>query len=158
MLGKMANRKFTLSDLDLEARLRRLDRPQADALESILEHLSRNPDERDSGKAVRAAGAVDAAGISDAIDTPLSFLLPMVEAGFSAPQILTLMEKVPFGFPKDHRLIYFDFRLARWIRHIEPPTFREIMEEYLEHAPTREEGLAYLEKEWAEFLRRQARP
>jgi hypothetical protein len=154
MLGKMANRKFTLSDQDLETRLRRLGRPQADALESILEHLSKNPTERGSGKAAKAAGAADG---SVADDMPLSFLLPMVEAGFSAPQILTLLEKVPSGFPKDHRLIYFDFRLARWIRHIEPPTFREIMEEYLEHAPTREAGLVYLEKEWAEFLGRQAR-
>jgi hypothetical protein len=137
MLGEMANRKFSLSDQDMEVRLRRLDGARAEALESVLSNLAQRHSEPE--------------------ESLLLFLLPLVETGLSAPQILSLLEKVPDDFPQDHRRIYFDFRLARWIKHIEPPSFREIMEEYLEHSPTKEAGLGYLEKEWAEFLDRHSR-
>jgi hypothetical protein len=137
----MENRSFRLPDHGVEARLRRLDQAQAEALELALQGWGDS-----GGPALADAGAL-----------PL-FLLPLAECGLSARQILSLLEKLPAGFPLDHRQIYFDFRLARWLKHIEPPTFAEIMEEYLVHAETREAGLAYLRREWEVFLRRQPEP
>jgi hypothetical protein len=68
--------------------------------------------------------------------------------------MIRLAEKVPEDFPLDHREVYFDFRLGRWIKHIEPPTIAQCLEEYLENAESPEDGLAYLKREWAAFLRR----
>ncbi len=133
---KMENRSFHIPDHKIEARLIRLQGPKADALESVLETLAQRGHHPGPEK-----------------DPLPMFLLPLAEGGLSAPQILSLVEKIPADFPKDHRQIYFDFRLDRWIRHIEPPTFREMMEEYLRHSESPEAGMAYLQKEWAAFLR-----
>ncbi len=80
------------------------------------------------------------------------FILPLAEAGFDFPQIRNLMEKLPAQYPLDHRHVYFDFRLSRWMRVLEPPTLRECLEDYLEHAPTRAEALAFIEHECREFF------
>ncbi|HKP97797.1 MAG TPA: hypothetical protein VJ385_18805 [Fibrobacteria bacterium] len=133
----MENRNFRLPDHSVEARLERLGAAQARALERALESLSGDRPGRPG----------------DREGWPV-FLLPLAEFGLSAAQILRLAEKVPEGFPLDHRDIYFDFRLDRWVRHIEPPTISESLEEYLDSAPTPAEGLAYLRERWLEFLRR----
>jgi hypothetical protein len=132
----MENRNFRLHHHDVEARLARLDAEKAQALEQALDGLS-----RDKGRIQNDEGL------------PL-FLLPLAEFGLSSSQILRLAEKLPADFPPDHRQIYFDFRLDRWIRHIEPPTISESLEEYLASAGTAEEGIAYLKGQWQAFLRR----
>ena len=137
----MASNPFRLSEHDIETRLARLTPAQAEALESALSAVGGVMD----GKVGERKGGED---------LPL-FLLPLAEAGLSGFQICSLMQKVPEGFPLDHREIYYDFRLAVWIRHIEPPTVAGILEEYLATAETREQGLAYLQGVWRGFLERQ---
>ena len=133
----MEKRDFRLPDHEVEARLGRLRPEQAEALSQALESLSKRP----------AAGKGEGDGLP-------FFLLPLAEFGLSAPQLVRLAEKVTEGLPLDHRQIYFDFRLDRWIKHIEPPTISESLEEYLESAGTPEEGFAYLKGQWQAFLRR----
>jgi hypothetical protein len=128
----MASTPFRLSEHEIETRLARLTPAQAEALESALSAAGKN---------------------KDGEDLPL-FLLPLAEAGLSGTQIRFLMQKMPAGFPLDHREIYYDFRLATWIRHIEPPTVTGILEEYLATAETREQGMAYLKGVWRGFLER----
>jgi hypothetical protein len=132
----MQRNPLRLSEHDIESRLAQLSPAQAEALESAL--------------SAAGGSALDRVGGED---LPY-FLLPLAEAGLSGIQIRTLMEKVPSGFPLDHREIYFDFRLGMWIRHLEPPTVSGILEEYLATAETPEQGLAYLKGEWRGFLRR----
>ncbi|MDB5103067.1 MAG: hypothetical protein JWP91_756 [Fibrobacteres bacterium] len=127
--------EFRMQDHDLEARLARLERAQALALEEALERLSGAP-----GKGEREG-------------LPL-FLLPLAESGLTATQMVRLAGKVPDGFPLDHREIYFDFRLARWMRHIEPPTISQCLDEYMENAESPAAGMAYLKAQWLGFLRR----
>jgi hypothetical protein len=50
--------------------------------------------------------------------------------------------------------MYFDFRFDRWMRHLEPPTLAECLDEYMLTAPSREEGMEYVRKVWEEFLQR----
>ena len=123
---------FRLSDQEPEARLKRLAADQADALEHALEGLG-------------------AKGESQAMAL---FLLPMAEAGFASAQMIRLIGKIPAGYALDHREMFYDFRLDRWIKHIEPPTLAECLEEYVRNAETPEQGLAYARKVWEEFLRR----
>jgi hypothetical protein len=82
------------------------------------------------------------------------FLLPFTEFGLEAPHMLALLEKVPPDWPLDHREMYYDFRLARWQKHIEPPTLAGCLDEYLENSPSPAEGEAYVREEWARFLSR----
>jgi hypothetical protein len=126
---------FRLSEHDIESRLAKLTPSQAEALESALSAVGG----RSSGRGGE--------------DLPL-FLLPLAEAGLTGAQMRALVQKVPAGFPLDHREIYFDFRLGIWIRHIEPPTVSGILEEYLATAETPDQGLAYLKAEWRKFLER----
>jgi hypothetical protein len=84
-----------------------------------------------------------------------SFLLPLAEAGCPAALLIRLAGKVPPGWPRDHRETYFDFRLDRWMRILEPPTLADCLDDYLRNAPSPGEGMAYLEREWKEFLKRQ---
>ena len=126
---------FRMSDHDVESRLAKLTPGQAEALEHALAVLSGN------------GGSAERDGL------PL-FLLPMAEAGFTAAQIRALAEKVPEGFPFDHREIYFDMRLGRWMRHIEPPTVSQILDEYLENAESPADGYAFLKAQWQSFLKR----
>ena len=131
----MERNPFRLSEHEIESRLAKLTPAQAEALENALA-ATETPLGRQGGE-----------------DLPL-FLLPMAEAGFTGAQMRTLMEKVPAGYPLDHREIYYDFRLGIWIRHIEPPTVSGILEEYLASAETPEQGLAYLKGEWRRFMER----
>jgi hypothetical protein len=130
----MENPGFRLSDHDVESRLAKLSPGQVEALEQALAGLC--------GK-----GGEERKGLPH-------FLLPMAEAGFTAAQIRGLAEKVPEGFPFDHREIYFDMRLGRWMRHLEPPTVSEILDEYLESAESPAEGFAFLKAQWQGFLKR----
>jgi hypothetical protein len=135
----MENRSFNLPNHSVDARLSRLSAPQAEALEKALGELS------DAAKGPSPVGKREG--------LPL-FLLPLAEMGLTAGQMVGLAQKVPAGYPLDHREIYFDFRLGIWIRHIEPPTVSGILEEYLASAETPEQGLAYLKGEWRMFMER----
>jgi hypothetical protein len=126
---------FRLSDHDVENRLAKLSPSQVEALEQALAGLS-------------------VSGGGEERQALPHFLLPMAEAGFTAAQIRGLAEKVPEGFPFDHREIYFDMRLGRWMRHLEPPTVSEILDEYLESAESPAEGYAFLKAQWQGFLKR----
>ncbi len=123
---------FRLSDHDPEARLQKLDASQAEALEKALEALG------PAGEAREMA----------------LFLLPMAEAGLTAAQLHRLVTKIPAGYALDHREMFYDFRLDRWIKHLEPPSLAECLEEYLHNAETPAQGLAYVRKVWEDFLRR----
>ncbi len=129
---------FRLKDHDLEARLGRLAPAQVQALESALSKFS--------GSVTTANRVTD-----DKSNLPL-FLLPLAEFGLSAAQMIKLVEQVPGEFPFDHRSIYFDFRLNMWIKHIEPPTVMECLEEYLENSESESQALAYLNQQWQAFL------
>jgi hypothetical protein len=120
--------RFDLQGLGPEARIAGLEPARRKALEAALD----------------VAGARQ--GLRD-------FLLPLAAAGLDADQMLDLLARVPAGWPLSHREMYYDFRLARWQKHIEPPTLQGLLEEYMESASSKEEGLAYLRKEWARFLR-----
>lgn len=127
---------FRLDESDPAARLRRLSPAQAVALEGALASL---------GKAWE--GPIAAA-----------FLLPLAEADFPASLMRRWAEKIPAGWPLDHRQMYFDLRLDRWIRHLEPPTLAECLDEYVRTAASPEEGLAYAKREWEAFLGRWEKP
>ncbi len=131
MLANMG-KPFRLDDSDPAARLRRLSSPQAEALETALQSL---------GKAWEGPLAA-------------AFLLPFAEAGFPAALMGRLAEKLPPGWPLDHRELYFDFRLDRWMRHLEPPTLAECLDEYVRTAASPEEGLEFAKREWEAFLAR----
>lgn len=133
----MEKRKFSISDHEVEARLARLDARRAAALEQALAGLQ---DTLPPNAKVR-------------VGLPL-FLLPMAESGLTGELMAGLVGRVPAGFPLDHREIYFDFRLDRWMKHIEPPTLSDCLEEYLESAESPAEGMAYLKEQWLAFLSR----
>jgi hypothetical protein len=82
------------------------------------------------------------------------FLLPMAEMGMTMQQMSALAQKVPDGWPFDHREIYFDFRLQRWMRILDAPTIDECLEDYVQHAPTQSEALSYLENRVEKFFSR----
>lgn len=136
---------FRMEDLGPGARARKLDPRQALALAKALEGSARVPGR--SRRADAKGGSLDEAVLRD-------FLLPFAAFGLDPAQMMTLLEKVPADCPLDHREIYYDFRLERWQKHIEPPTVAGILDEYADNAPTPEEGMAYLRKQWSEFLRR----
>lgn len=131
---------FRMENLGPEARKRMLDPRQGMALAKAMELA-----ERASSRLRRTGSDRDALG---------DFLLPFAAFGLDAAQMLGLLEKVPEGWPLDHREMYYDFRLGRWQKHIEPPSVSEILDEYADNAPTPEEGLAYLRRQWSEFLKR----
>lgn len=136
--GAMGGKKrFRIGDHDFDARLSRLDASQAAALGNALSALSGS----------RPRGEGRGTGLPE-------FLLPLAESGLTSGQMVALAGKVPEEFPFDHRDIYFDFRLGRWMRHVEPPTLSECLEEYLDSAETQAEGLAYVKEEWRKFLSR----
>jgi hypothetical protein len=123
---------FRLEDSDPSERLRRLTAAQAEALESALRSLGKDWE----GPAAAA------------------FLLPLAEAGCPAPLMRRLAAKFPPDWPRDHREAYFDFRLDRWMRILEPPTLAECMEEYVRSAESPEEGLAFVRREWERLAKR----
>ncbi len=132
LIGEPMGKTFRMDDSDPAARLRRLSPVQAEALETVLRSL---------GKAWEGPAAA-------------AFLLPLAEAGFPAALMGRLAEKLPAGWPYDHREVYFDFRLDRWMRHLEPPTLAECLDEYVRTAASPAEGLAYAKREWEAFLER----
>jgi hypothetical protein len=124
---------FRIGDTDPAHRLARLSPAQAEALESALRALGKDWDGPEAA----------------------AFLLPLAEAGFPAAVLRRLAEKIPPGWPRDHRETYFDFRLDRWMRILEPPTLAECLEEHLRNAASPEEGMAFVKREWEAFLKRQ---
>lgn len=131
MLGTMGI-PFRMDDSNPTVRLRRLSPSQAEALETVLRSL---------GKAWEGPAAA-------------AFLLPLAEAGFPAALMGRLAEKLPPGWPTDHREVYFDFRLDRWMRILEPPALAECLDEYVRTAPSPAEGMDYVKREWTAFLAR----
>lgn len=128
----MERPEFRLSDHDVEARLRGLPARQAQALEKALESLGR------AGEGPEMA----------------HFLLPLAEAGLDETMMARLVSKIPAGWPLDHREMFWDFRLDRWIKHIEPPTLPQLLDELIRNAETPEQGMAWVKREWAAFLAR----
>ena len=123
---------FSLSDGDAETRLKQLDAARAGALERTLAGLG------PAGEASEMA----------------YFCLPLAEWGLPAEIMLRMVRKVPPGYPLDHREMFFDFRLDRWIKHLEPPTLTQVLDEYVRTAGTPAQGLAYAREQWQAFLRR----
>jgi hypothetical protein len=140
---------FRMENLGPEARSRKLDPGQGMALAQALQLA-----ERLAARAGHAGAKTPPGGPDAGRDSLRSFLLPFAAFGLDAAQMLGLLEKVPAGWPLDHREMYYDFRLERWQRHIEPPSVAEILDEYADNAPTPEEGLAYLRAQWSAFLKR----
>jgi hypothetical protein len=130
---KRMGKPFRLDHSDPGLRLARLGTAQAEALESALKALGKDWEGPESAY----------------------FLLPLAEAGCPAAVLIRLAGKVPPGWPRDHRETYFDFRLDRWMRILEPLTLAECFEDYLRNAPSPGEGMAYLKREWEGFLKRQ---
>lgn len=136
--------KFRMEELGSEARRTRLDPKQGMALAKALELAFKS-----SLRPVKGEAEEDA--IRD-------FLLPFAEFGLDSSQMLGLLDKVPREWPLSHRDMYYDFRLARWQKHIEPPALADCLEEYMENSPSPEVGLDYLREQWAQFLEKHSRP
>lgn len=136
---------FRMDDYRSEAREARLLPVQARALAKTLELAERR---------FPALAAEPASGGPG--DSLRSFLLPYAAFGMDSAQMLGLLEMLPAGSPLSHREMYYDFRLGRWQKHVEPPTLEECLEEYLASAPSREEGLDYLDKAFRAFRARHA--
>jgi hypothetical protein len=75
----------------------------------------------------------------------IEFLLPLIRFGLADGQIDYLLHKLPTNYPPNHREIYFDFRLDRWLRHVEPPSLRECIQDFLQNAPSQAEGIEYVQ-------------
>ncbi len=73
-----------------------------------------------------------------------AFIQPLIALGLGHEQIISLISKIPFGWQLDHKQMYYDFRLSRWIRHIEPDSLETSLRETLETAPTIEQGLEWV--------------
>lgn len=130
---------FRMEDLNPQARKVRLEPAQGMALAKAME------------LAAKMAQRTGRRNLDE--DALRDFLLPFTEFGLEAPHMLALLEKVPPDWPLDHREMYYDFRLARWQKHIEPPTIAELLEEYVENAPSVAEGVGYLRGVWEAFLK-----
>ena len=83
-----------------------------------------------------------------------NFILPFIKVGLSAEQIGDLLKKIPKDWSFDHREMYYDFRLARWIRHIEPKDLNATVQEYLVSAGSLEEGVLYVQKILADLSKK----
>ncbi|MBF0432786.1 MAG: hypothetical protein HQK83_15990 [Fibrobacteria bacterium] len=79
-------------------------------------------------------------------DLPKTFVIPFLKAGLNAKQIVTLLYKIPEDWPWSHQDIYYDFRLERWIKHIEPLNLEDCIKEYLDNALSIEEGADYIKE------------
>src|SRR4051812_8522663 len=99
-------KKFALEAFDQQARIGRLSAEQSEALERAMALFEegRLPQEGDPGFSQR-----------------LALLLPLAEFGLASDLLIKLMLAVPKGWSWDHREIYYDFRLGKWMKHIEPP-------------------------------------
>lgn len=129
---------FHLEDFSPQARRNQLSPAQARALNQALSALSTDPDAHSEAASP---------------EWP-EFFLPLAESGLTAETMLRLAALVPTGWPLDHRLIYFDFRLGRWGKHLEPATFEECLEDYLEHSESPQQAIAFLRGRWDAFLKR----
>lgn len=136
---------FRMENLVPEARRSRLDHQQGEALSKALE-LAAGVLGRAEAEG-RPGPRVDEAALRD-------FLLPFAAFGLDPARMIALLGKVPEGWPLDHREMYYDFRLERWQKHLEPPSISGLLDEYADNAPTPEEGMAYLRRQWSEFLKR----
>lgn len=141
--------------LEPESRRQRLEPEQGLALAKALDLASRSSAKGGVSKDAGQEGAGEEGAHPEEDRRLLDFLLPMAELGLTPVQMLGLLNKVPADWPLSHREIYYDFRLARWQKHIEPPTLAECLDEYLENAPSKVEGMTYIRAVWEEFLKRQ---
>lgn len=132
-------KEFRIDSHRLEARIGRLSAEQSEALERAITLY-------DGGRLPKDNDPI-------LIDR-LALILPLAEFGLGADLIVKLMLAVPEGWSWDHRQIYYDFRLGKWMKHIEPPTVSECLEEYYEHSESPESALDYLRDQWDRFLRR----
>jgi hypothetical protein len=123
----------------LDTRLNRLSAEQSEALQRALSLYAEGREPREG---------------DPVFGERLNFLLPMAELGLPSELLVKLMLGVPEGWPWDHSRIYYDFRLRKWMQHIEPATVSECLEEYFENSPSPESALTYLHGEWDRFLKR----
>ncbi len=72
------------------------------------------------------------------------FLLPLLREGLNPKMALNLLESVPRDWPHDHREIYYDFRLRRWMRILEPPSLEACLREHLENSLTRRQAYGHI--------------
>ncbi len=71
------------------------------------------------------------------------FLTPFLLINIPRDAVKEICLKIPRDFFWDHREMYFDFRLARWIKHVEPSSLKECMEEYWENSESPLDALKY---------------
>lgn len=72
------------------------------------------------------------------------FLQDMLASGISPKVAQYLREKLPANWNPDHREVYFDFGLGRWMKHLEPETLSKILGDILESAPSIHEGRSWI--------------
>jgi len=134
------NKPFQITDHKLDARLARLSLGQMGQLETVLTKLSEADFILERPEKEREALPI--------------FLLPLAEFGLTCDQMHKLIEKIPTDFILSHREIYFDYRMNRWIKHIEPLSILECMEDYFVNSESPDEALEYLKTQWQVFLKR----
>ncbi len=137
----MTKNNFKLGDYHFEARLARLNNSQLEVFNHLLSQFLGAHPPLEPGENIST-------------ETFGNFILPLIEFGLIEEQIVRLLKLLPKDFSLDHREIYFDFKLNRWIKHIEPPTISESLDEYLHNAESTEKGFAFLKKAWREFKAR----
>jgi hypothetical protein len=81
-----------------------------------------------------------------------AFMLPLAEMGLTLPQILDLVRKLPVDWSFDHREVYYDFRLQRWMKILEVPTLDQCLADYVENAPSEAEAWQYLDDRFRAFF------
>ena len=76
----------------------------------------------------------------------VQMVLPYFQFGLNSVQVENLLEQIPLDWNWDHREMYFDFRIKKWIKHIEPPSLEDSMQEYLTHSNSQKEAVDYIQK------------
>jgi len=83
-----------------------------------------------------------------------NFILPFIKVGLTFAQVTDLLNKVPEDWGFDHKNMYYDFRLTRWIKHIDPKDLTDTVKDYLVNAHSLEEGVLYVQKILADLSRK----
>ncbi len=125
----MAGKSFDPHGSDPETRLARLPNADRLALEGLAERMAR----------LRALARGHSKDDITENRSWRHFLLPLAEFGYSPRQLAGLAEALPTAWNPDHAEVWWDFRLCRWQRHLEPPTLEQVFEDCFVDAPEPEE-------------------